>query len=310
MICRYDWNEVSMSLEDARAFLNVVETDLSSLVGELLREQVPKEPTHLYHYTSLEGLVGIVSCRKFFLSDMLASSDQSEILHGLGVVKEVLGEHRGDPIAESFLQSFREDKLWWGIGEHIFDHAICFCEESDVLTQWRAYSPSRGAAIGVNFAELMERATRGEFAFGRMLYERDVQRDIVHRMFTRSRGHFDQLRGKIKGLAESEYKPLLDEFLIVVSQRLLMLALFFKHRAFVSEAEWRILKIEGADSPNLRFRSSGTSIIPYIEFPFEPSLVSEIRCSPGHWSRSALYAIGRLAKSLGNVNVSQSELPI
>ena len=300
-----------MSPEAVRAFMTHVEADLSNLVAELMREQVPQEPTRLYHYTSTDGLIGIASSRKFFLSDMMASTDQSEVRHGVDTVRRVLEEHKGDPIADSFVHSFSDSTLWWGIGKHIFVHAICFCEKGDVLTQWRSYSPVGGVAIALNFSELMERATRADFAFGRMIYSPEAQRDLVRRMFNRGRDHFHQLLKNLSGLGQAEREQAINEILILISRPLLTLALFFKHLAFASEEEWRVLKIEAADnSTSLRFRGRSGTIIPYVELDFEPSLITEIRCSPGYWSRSSLHAIGRLSRSLGSVEVTHSDLPL
>jgi hypothetical protein len=52
---------------------------IHTILDEIDRElQFTPEPSHLYHYTTLAGLVGIASSRKLFLSGMLAADDQSE----------------------------------------------------------------------------------------------------------------------------------------------------------------------------------------------------------------------------------------
>jgi len=145
-----------------------------------------------------------------------------------------------------------------------------------------------------------------------MFYESDIQRALVHRMLDRGMEHFDRLRSVVLDIPDAERVGPVDDFLLRVSQRLLILALFFKHPAFASEEEWRVFKVETADNTTngLKFSTRGGAITPYVELAFDPSLISEIRCSPGPWSRSVLHAVERLAKSLGNVNVTRSDLPL
>lgn len=303
-----------MSPQDrVQEFMKEVEADLFNQFGEVMLKHAPEPLAHLYHYTTIEGLVGIASTKKFFLSDMLASTDQSEIYHGVEVLREVLTEPTGDPIAARFLEQFGDDKLWWGIGKKVFVHAICFCEKSDVLTQWRGYTPNGGVAIGFNFSGLMDRAIAGKFSLGRMLYHRDAQRDFMRHIFYRGRQHLEQLMRLIATVPLREHPQILDDLLVLVSQSLLHLVLLCKDPAFASEEEWRVstMNVDDRPSDSLKFRWRGTAIIPYIELPFDPLLITEIRCSPGTWSRSALYAIERLAKSLGDhVQVTKSDLPV
>jgi hypothetical protein len=301
--------EASMSAQGVQTLMNEVEADLTDFLNAIIKERV-FEPKLLYHYTSIEGLVGIVSTRKFFLSDMMASTDQSEIRYGLNVVREVLKDQSKNLVAAKLLEGFPETELWWGIGRHLFVHAVCFCATNDVLTQWRGYSPVGGAAISLNFGELRLRADHGEFALGPMFYGNDVQQALVKRMLTRGEEHLRRLPFAFSDMYAAEVADAGNDLLFRVAQRLLILALYFKHPAFASEQEWRVFSVETDDPRGLKFRIRGGAIAPYVELPFEPSLISEIRCSPGNWSRSALYAVERLAKSLGDVRVTRSDLPL
>jgi hypothetical protein len=292
--------------------MDEVDSDMVRYCGELM-ERHAKEPNQLYHYTSIEGLVGIASSNSFFLSDMLASADQSEIYHGIGVLKEVLNDNKGDPLADSVMQSFKSDALWWGIGTQIFEYAICFCETNDALTQWRGYSRNGGVAIGVNFHELVHWAKLAGLLVGKILYKRDAQREFLRLLFDRGRQHFDRLERIVATTPTTEPSPAFNDLLIKVSELFLRVVLFFKHDAFESETEWRVFNIRSADNPPhqpLKFRVRGSEIVPYVEMPFKSPLISEIRCSPGSWPRSVRYAIDRVAKSLGDVKVTESHLPL
>ncbi len=236
-----------------------------------------------------------------------------EIRHGVAVFKRVLEERRGEPLPECFLQFFEKEELWWGIGQQLFIHAISFCAKSDVLTQWRGYCPDGGVAIGVNFSELLRRAYASEVLLWKMLYEADAQRELAQRMLAIGNRNLEELNRLLVNVPETESKKAYNEYVKLVSNMFFMSALTFKHDAFDSEEEWRVILLDtsGGISERLKFRARGKTITPYVELVFEPaSMISEIQCSPGTWSRSALYSIDRLAKKMGNVKVTHSRLPL
>jgi hypothetical protein len=193
-----------------------------------------------------------------------------------------------------------------GMGKGQSLYAICFCAGDDVLTQWRGYSPAGGCAIGVDFKELKHKAKDG-FVLGKMLYDRDKQREIIKRIM----GCVRRLRPRVLKAGEpgAEDLDVAVAFVLAFMLCLFSSALQFKHPALSSEDEWRLFTPNKPD--NTRFRARGNAIIPYIELPFEPSLITQIRRSPGVWSRSAAYGVERLAKSLGgHVVVDESDLPL
>lgn len=84
-----------MNAEGSSAFRSKVRDNLDQLYLELWQECTPSEPAQLFHYTSTQALVGIAEKRELFLSDMLAITDQSEIRHGIEVIRSVRGSRAG-----------------------------------------------------------------------------------------------------------------------------------------------------------------------------------------------------------------------
>jgi hypothetical protein len=294
-------------------FLHNAATEIERLYVELWRGHESREPTRLFHYTSTEGLVGIISSQKFFLSDMLASSDRSEIRYGVKLAIDVLKLHQSHALGRELLASFQRGNGLLGLGESYFLHGMCFYPGEDVLTQWRGYSSTGGFAIGLNFKKLRERAERGEFAVARMLYEKDTQKELLERTVVHGIELFDRLLPTLKGLPPSDTKRGSDGFLLEVGMSMLKSIYHFKNEAFKSEDEWRVLMIDSIDDlvRKQKFRYRGNSIVPYVELAFEPDLIGWIHRSPGLWPSSVDYAVSRLARSLGGrVVVDVSKLPL
>jgi hypothetical protein len=298
--------------DEERQLIREVGRDLDLCFDQGSREYASNEPSRLFHYTATEGLVGIITNKAFFLSDMMASTDQTEIRYGFDIVQQVLKESESDDLVNLLRVGYELKDF--GLGEEMWVYAVCFCDEDDALTQWRGYSPAGGFAIGVDFKVLkQEAAERDGFDLKRMVYALDGQRDIVRRIINCGKTLFPKVRAAANGRQDTQ---LLKDFATAVALRLFKSSLLFKHKAFSSEREWRFFTVETDEtmrhSPS-RFRARGNTITPYIELAFasKPFLIDQIRCSPGVWSRSALYGVNRLAKSLGDhVQVAQSELPL
>jgi hypothetical protein len=93
---------------EGQAVIDEIVDELKRCFDQCWAEHASRKPSHLFHYTSTEGLVGIVTSRTFFLSDMMASTDQTEIRYGLDVVYEVLRE---ELLREEALREMLSDQL-------------------------------------------------------------------------------------------------------------------------------------------------------------------------------------------------------
>lgn len=297
----------------ATEIVQQVESELQNFQNQWWKEYDSPQPSHIYHYTSLEGLVGILTSGKFFLSDVMASSDRSEIRHGFELADEVLRSRIAHALCGSILKTLVHNPFL-GIGETMFVYAVCFCPGSDVLTQWRAYSADGGFALGVDFGKVVTRAVAAEFAISKMLYDHRRQAALLESTLDHATSLFDRLNTQIALLPASEAQDCRDRFAFEVGMSLVKSILRFKNEAFQSESEWRILALETKDSltaDRLKFRARGRTVIPYIELPFSPDLVTHIYRSPGPWPQSIEYGVRRLSASIGpQVLCETSKLPL
>jgi hypothetical protein len=142
--------------------------------------------TPIHHYTDLGGLKGIVENSDLWLTNSRYSNDDEELLHGLGVVREVIVEQLAGPngpLRRPYLEevlALLEAPSPEGV------YICCFCESSNLLSQWRGYGANgTGVCIafdpkGFDFITGPDSPTRGLMRLWSVFYPRETQRRIVH----------------------------------------------------------------------------------------------------------------------------------
>ena len=127
---------------------------------------------HLYHYTTAEGLKGIVEKCEIWASDIFSLNDKSEIYHGRDMLldhlkKNTLSEEHGGRKRQQFITALE------GINpEKVSPTYVCsFSQEHNDLSQWRAYCPHGGYAIGLPQERLGKLASDRGFALYKCAYD-------------------------------------------------------------------------------------------------------------------------------------------
>jgi hypothetical protein len=273
-------------------------------LDELLLEDTEQAPSHLFHYTSNEGLIGIINSKKLFATDILSMRDQSEFRYGADIARQVVHElHDAErtSITESLLRPFEDDPML-GLGTGAFFHAVCFCETQDVLTQWQMFSATGGFALGFDFQKLLERQAAGDFIIAKMVYDNERQRDLVRKVVTNGLAVFTEFERPLRQSQDS-----LNGLILELGVTLYNLISRFKHPCFKTEAEWRMVI---AGEGETKFRSRGRAVVPYREIAIDVGLFTHIVRSPGTWPPNDQYAVVRLAYSAGeHIQVKSSILP-
>jgi len=128
-------------------------------------------PEHLFHYTDLEGVEGILGSKSLWMSKFTASNDISEIslaiTHFQNFVESRVAALDADEAAflheaAAQLDGFRRTNIC----------LASFCEQPDLLSQWRSYgNDGRGIALGFNTATLQDLAKRYSLRLWRCVYE-------------------------------------------------------------------------------------------------------------------------------------------
>jgi len=128
------------------ALLNRFDLDLREHVGNFAGAATI--PRRLYHYTTLEGLTGILGSTGLWASDVRFVNDASELSYASALIgNEVVAAISESEAVRPHLHLHSEMANPFEIGRRPF--VACFCEEGDLLSQWRGYRAAEsGFSLG------------------------------------------------------------------------------------------------------------------------------------------------------------------
>ena len=114
---------------------------------------------YLYHYTTPEGLVGIVEKQEIWATDLFYMNDTAEFRVGLECAMKYIEQLRKDGSGEyadrwEWLLTELRRKRECGPDTLSSVYACSFSTHGDDLSQWRAYCPNGGFAVGFRHSTL------------------------------------------------------------------------------------------------------------------------------------------------------------
>lgn len=111
-------------------------------------------PEHLYHYTSADGLYGIVTQKEIWATFLHYLNDSAEFQYGLSLTRQLIFEQAKEsekPLNE-ILAQVRDSLARLG---RINIAVFSLTEKGDLLSQWRGYCPNGGYSLGFAIASLI-----------------------------------------------------------------------------------------------------------------------------------------------------------
>jgi hypothetical protein len=270
---------------------------------------------NLFHYCSNAAFLSIISTRSIWMSEFSLSNDSLESKWIRTVFSDCCDERK--------IQTLEKDgllKMLDGIISYMGAAGFCMSEESDMLSQWRAYSDNAsGVSIGFNslyFDALSKtKHSRGDdfnAVLSKVEYNIEKQKELME----------EPLRHIFERTGKAAFEPLTlltmtpeAEEQRKEAHRSLSLAVFllfpflhrFKNPAFQEEREWRLISFVtpkdstgGMDMHRMDFRPLTDRIVPYralVLEELESSPISEVvlgprNITPEHVIESALMRHG------------------
>jgi hypothetical protein len=246
----------------------------------------------LYHYTSTDGLVGILERRCLYASDVWFLNDASEVRYAQRRMVERLRERPELADDLSWLEELLDVGPRPGRLDNVF--VTSFCEEGDLLSQWRGYAAG-GFAIGFAMDGL---ATLADSQDGRRLVRVEYGREQGRR---RLRSLFESIAER--GPYEVEERERLARMIFLPEMACV------KEPSFAEEREWRLLVVDERPE-HLMFRAGVSGPVPYVEVALpEPTPVREVVIGPAAERELRRHGVEQLLARRGyaHVRVLQSE---
>ena len=245
----------------------------------------------LYHYTTVESLLGIIESGALWATHIHYLNDTSEAHLLWDQIRVVIDSRLENPDetkrdALSELRQFASAPTYGDI------YVVSFSKDGgDRLSQWRGYGGAGGVAIGFNIAALQAKCTK--------IPEVGAERDKPIRMtdfsFFMSVAPVMYVNPEGDDVSLNIINKLISDPLAPVSgltreklfgRRVSFLASRLKHSAFDEEKEWRVLIIDHWRNLPTRFRYRQSMVVPYVLF--------RLGSSPGHldWASISRIVVG------------------
>jgi len=284
----------------------------------------------LYHYTNLQGLLGIIENKNIWASHCEYLNDSSEFQHAID-------------FARTFSSNiFMEDEYLGAFGFSL-ERALSkidrdevyvssFSEKADLLSQWRGYcEPSMGICIGFKKEIIENFCESNKYILRKCLYDHVEQEKLINSLVSRclincpqpvlSRTEYNQLEDKFQFEHSSNYSEYITDgegkeranlAFNSFCRAILEYAPFMKNNGFHEEAEWRI--IYKNPKKDIKYRTVQSHLTPYVELPllsFSNEAISEIIIGPNPNSSKCINSVKRLllTNNLSKVNISSSKIP-
>lgn len=223
----------------------------------------------LYHYTTPNGLIGIVENRILWATDVFYLNDSEEFALGIQIARNYMEKKLADTGDNDSINGrlewlLNELKRIGPLGKRSV-YVSSLSEEDDQLSQWRAYCAGGGFAIGFKVGKLKELATAQSLALKRCIYELGKQKLIVIAAVKSIAGPW--LNSSTPWPEQNGEGPRFETHLRLVGE-LSRLSPILKNKGFLEEKEYRLISepstsyVEG----QVKFRNQRGLVVPYREF--------------------------------------------
>jgi len=237
--------------ESIRTLYGVIERDIPGIFSQ--------DYDVIHHYTDLDGLVGILGSKGFWLSDARFMNDSEELINCRMIAAEVMRDLLPGVKEAAYREVVAEAKrnLERNAGEKVY--LSSFCLDGDLLEQWRAYALNgKGVSIGFDLTG----GARDRFfqklpalALHKVIYDDARKRKIIEIIIETRRRSFNADGARDVGEHADALTGMVNYF-----------SCFFKNQAFATEREVRLVAAGDASKrfKNLHFRVGKGTVIPYV----------------------------------------------
>lgn len=279
-------------------------------------DQPPPEEV-LYHYTSADGLKGMLGGRTLWATNIEYLNDITEFRHGELVINEIVKRRKRGAKGDrgAFFKALDEFPSIFG-AEDVF--VVSLSEAPDLLSQWRGYTPSNcGFNIGFDPAALIEAARfMDNMQLVQCIYDERKQKEFANSLLD---SFLDMWLAECREGNPEEAVQFKKNLFPIICFRIsaTFAAASMKHHTFSEEREWRLLGVCRQPDRH-RFRIGKSSLTPYIEIKWgdeseapKSQPIRSVSVGPCPDPGASKRSISMLLRScdVSGVSVQNSEIP-
>jgi hypothetical protein len=241
-----------------------------------LKKHSTEEKLVLYHYTTTEGMKGIIDTRSLWNSDVNYLNDPLELKYGRGIIFNILDSYSKKENDEGIKRLLNRLKDITGIQNLYNTYITCFSKYNNLLSQWERYAAKGyGYNLGFHFSSdsfsrsktwyNIEELSEHDFlpCLRKVTYQIDEQYEIVEKFINTI------IDGSKRYLNGGNYIDKAWDAIasIKAADILLELMYSFKSPSFSEEYEWRLVyMIDKKYKPLIRNHRVNNNIIkPYLD---------------------------------------------
>jgi len=239
------------------------------MIATLAQDLYAEIPKHtLFHYTSLNGVRGIIDSGSLRATEIRYFNDAAEMKHTVDQLSPQTwfreGFGQSNPTLLNQLREWLSHRL---IAGHML-YVGCFTANGNLLSQWRSYCPTaKGVSLGFDAAKLSASATRQSWRLGKCIYDPEEQELIVTKILDEIEDLAEKRRENTdlsKRHPTNSFHDVFEE----IEADLLLVAALLKHPAFREEQEWRLVSpvITNYVKAPIEYREGPSMLVPYMNF--------------------------------------------
>ncbi|MEM5425095.1 DUF2971 domain-containing protein [Paraburkholderia ferrariae] len=271
----------------------------------------------LYHYTTADGLKSILASRDFWATSITHLNDSSELEYGLNLflhrVAKLKDERKNEAVSQ--FAAAIDERFKFPTGLLFPAYVVCFCENGNLLSQWRGYGSGGGGysiglspAVGATLEGKSMTLDQGILHLRQVIYDTSEQAALLDELL---HGLVPVLEQCGASMHPEQFRvEVMEAVIIDLQMHLADLLPCFKSHTFSEEQEWRYIYFASREPMrNRQFRVRDGNFVPYVSLRLldadqGPLEVSEVVCGPTLNSELSTRTVWQLTNAYGHENVS------
>lgn len=262
----------------------------------------------LYHYTTSDALINIVTNKEFWITKWDYLNDMDELRVAEEVCEAILKEENVDLEVVKTIRKEINKIICEGLSFFI----LSFSRNKDSQLLWSNYANLDGLNLEIDFDKFEKRLNHIIKWHGLVNYHLESQKECMRKTFHDELINVEDF-GKIKSLNDinmltgKEYEMLITHISVIC----VVYSMFFKREHFKGENEYRFV-FSSVNKDGINFRSRNGLIIPYIKKKVEElDFITKITIGPTNKIDIATNGIRELLHhNESEIEVAKSEIPL